>query len=74
MNSRIEIGRIEVAGLRVARVLHDFIEREALPGSGVTSQEFWSGLGAMIRELGPRNRRLLALRDEPSASLIAQSH
>src|SRR5262249_25593748 len=64
MNERIEIGRVEVAGLAVARTLHEFIEREALPGSGVTTQEFWSGLAALIRELGPRNRRLLALRDE----------
>jgi malate synthase len=64
MNARIEIGRVEVAGLAVARTLHEFIEHEALPGSGITTQEFWSGLAALIRELGPRNRRLLALRDE----------
>src|SRR5215470_14284579 len=61
MNVRIEIGRVEVAGLAVARTLHEFIEREALPGSGVTAQEFWGGLAALIGELGPRNRKLLAL-------------
>jgi malate synthase len=69
MNVRIEIGRVEIAGLAVARTLHEFIEREALPGSGVTAQEFWSGLAALVRELGPRNRKLLALRDELQARI-----
>src|SRR5262249_53848189 len=69
MNVRIEIGRVEVAGLAVARTLHEFIEREALPGSGVTAQEFWSGLATLNRELGPRNRKLLALRDELQARI-----
>jgi malate synthase len=64
MNSRIEISRIAVAKLQVARILHEFIETEALPGSGVTSAEFWSGLAALIRELSPLNRQFLELRNE----------
>ncbi len=62
-------GRIKVAGLAVASVLHDFIEAEALPGSGVTAEEFWAGLAALIRELGPRNLQLLALREELQARI-----
>jgi len=56
--------RIKVAGLQVARVLHDFIAGEALPGSGLTAAEFWAGFAVLIRELGPRNRELLRLRNE----------
>ena len=34
--------RVEVAGLSVARELHDFLNQEALPGTGVTPDRFWS--------------------------------
>ena len=56
--------RIQVAGLSVAKVLHDFIEREALPGTGVEPDAFWNGLSTLVRELAPRNRGLLDLRDQ----------
>jgi malate synthase len=55
--------RIEVAGLRVEKVLYDFIATEVLPGAQVGAEAFWAGLAAIVRELGPRNRELLALRD-----------
>jgi malate synthase len=63
--------RIQAGGLRVAKVLHDFIEREALPGTGVASERFWSGLDAIVHELAPRNRALLARRDELQAEIDA---
>ncbi len=55
--------RIATAGLKVDRKLHDFIEKEALPGTGVDPAAFWEGFGAIVAELGPRNRELLAVRD-----------
>ena len=57
------IERVQVAGLGVAKVLHDFVVREALPGTGISDEMFWSGLSALIRDLAPRNRDLLAVRD-----------
>ena len=34
---------IPVGGLQVAKVLHDFIEREVLPGTGAEPDAFWNG-------------------------------
>ncbi|MEI2384727.1 malate synthase G [Breoghania sp. JC706] len=61
--------RVETSGLKVARELHDFIETEALPGTGVASADFWAGLGALINELGPKNRALLERRAELQGQL-----
>ena len=55
--------RIEVAGLQVAPALHDFVEQEALPGTGVTADAFWSGFASLLRDLAPNNAALLAHRD-----------
>lgn len=49
-------------GLQVDTVLASFIESQALPGTGITADAFWSGLSRMVSELGPKNRALLASR------------
>ncbi|GGE21515.1 malate synthase G [Aureimonas endophytica] len=56
--------RIEVEGLKVARLLKDFIDTEALPGTGIEPERFWKGLAAILADLAPRNRELLTIRDE----------
>ncbi|MBF6399059.1 malate synthase G [Nocardia cyriacigeorgica] len=63
--------RIQVGGLQVARVLHEFVENEALPGTGVDSAAFWAGAEQVINDLAPRNRALLAARDEIQGKLDA---
>ncbi len=55
--------RVDVAGLRVASELHGFIA-EALPGTGIEADAFWTGFAALVRDLAPRNAALLARRDE----------
>jgi malate synthase len=55
--------RIEVAGLKVAAELHDFIETRALPGSGVEPKAFWNGFSTLVHDFGPRNRVLLDTRE-----------
>lgn len=50
-------------GLNVAAELVDFIEAKALPGTGVSAEQFWTGLARMVSELGPKNRELLDTRE-----------
>ena len=55
--------RVEVGDLRVASCLHDLVEEEVTPDSGVNPESFWRALADIVRELGPRNRELLERRD-----------
>ncbi|TJW42157.1 MAG: malate synthase G [Mesorhizobium sp.] len=55
--------RVEIAGLQIARELHDFIADEALPGTGVAADAFWDRLSAIVDELAPKNLALLEKRD-----------
>jgi len=55
--------RVEIAGLRIARELHDFVVTEALPGTGIEADAFWNGFSAIVHDLAPKNRALLAKRD-----------
>jgi malate synthase len=64
-------GRVDKHGLQVAQSLADMIEREALPGTAVSADKFWQGLASLIHELGPRNRELLAKRDQLQARIDA---
>ena len=61
--------RIQKHGLAVAANLHDFIEQEALPGTGIASDAFWQGFAAIVHELGPKNRALLAVRDRLQSAI-----
>ncbi|WP_068276886.1 malate synthase G [Aldersonia kunmingensis] len=63
--------RVQVGGLQVAKVLHDFVEQEAIPGTGVNAAAFWAGADALIADLAPRNKELLAKRDEIQGKLDA---
>ncbi|WHY32592.1 malate synthase G [Cytobacillus firmus] len=55
---------IKRGSLQVASELYEFINSEALPGSFVDQEQFWSGLEALINDLTPKNKALLAKRDE----------
>jgi len=63
--------RVARAGLQVAKVMADFVEERVLPGTGVTAEAFWAGLDALIHDLGPKNRALLARREEMQAKIDA---
>ena len=63
--------RLDVGGLKVAKPLYDLIRDEIAPGTGVDPDAFWRSFGEILRELGPRNRALLARRDEFQAQIDA---
>ncbi|MFY4258530.1 malate synthase G [Achromobacter xylosoxidans] len=63
--------RIQHHGLQVAANLSQFIEQEALPGSGLAADAFWKGFAALVHDLAPKNRALLAERDRLQAELDA---
>ncbi|MDP4650305.1 MAG: malate synthase G, partial [Haliea sp.] len=55
--------RITEGGLIIAAELHRLLEQDIAPGTGVTAQQFWQGLDAIVRDFAPRNRSLLATRN-----------
>ncbi len=63
--------RVQVGNLQVAKVLYDFINEQAIPGTEVSSDRFWSELEAVLSELAPQNKELLAKRDAMQAQIDA---
>ncbi|MCU1513948.1 MAG: glcB 2 [Microbacteriaceae bacterium] len=61
--------RVNAGELSVATELYTFVTDEALPGSGVEADAFWAGASAIVHDLAPRNRELLAKRDELQAKI-----
>jgi len=55
--------RMQCHRLQVAQTLKRFIEAEALPGTGVSTDAFWQGLDQLVYDLAPKNRALLAERE-----------
>ncbi|MCK5771386.1 malate synthase G [Algiphilus sp.] len=54
----------QVGGLRVATELKSLIDQEICPGTGISPDHFWSALEKAVADFSPRNRALLAKRDD----------
>jgi malate synthase len=61
--------RVSAGNLRVARVLYDFVNNEALPGTDVDPDSFWAGVDKVVTDLTPQNQALLNTRDELQAQI-----
>jgi malate synthase len=66
VSETVKLGRLAIdPGLKA------FVDNEALPGTGIDPQRFWSGLEALVTEFTPRNRALLGKRDELQSAIDA---
>ena len=54
---------VEHDGLKIDQALYDFINSDAIPGTGIDSQSFWDGFANLVHDLGPTNRALLEKRE-----------
>ncbi|MES1964155.1 malate synthase G [Psychrobacter sp. AH5] len=64
MNQAANANRIQKGILAIDKQMYDFIENEVLPKVGVDSDSYWSGFEKVVKEFTPRNKALLATRDE----------
>ena len=62
---------LTIDGLTIDKGLYDFITDEAMPGTGLEAKDFWPAFSKIVHELGPKNRALLAKRDDLQAKLDA---
>ncbi|MEI2302361.1 malate synthase G [Ensifer sp. MJa1] len=63
--------RIEKYGLRIDAGLHQFLVEEAMPGTGIDAEHYFEQFSGLVHELAPKNRALLAKRDDLQAKLDA---
>ena len=61
--------RVSVGNLRVAQVLYDFVNNEALPGTDIDPDSFWAGVDKVVTDLQPQNQDLLARREQLQAQI-----
>ncbi len=69
MQGMIRMRYVSRGGLSIAEPLHDFIEAEALPGTGLDADRFWTGFAAIVRDLSPSLHHLLDERDRMQAAI-----
>lgn len=61
--------RIQKGKLAIAKELYDFIENEALPGSGLDSEKYWKDFEQVVVDLSPKNKALLEKREQIQAKI-----
>jgi malate synthase len=67
----LPMGRIEKNGLEIDAGLHEFLVKEALPGTGTDGDQFFAAFSQIVHDLAPKNRDLLAKRDALQEKLDA---
>ncbi|HBZ45457.1 MAG TPA: malate synthase G [Maritimibacter sp.] len=61
--------RVEQFGLKIAPEIALYVEARALPKTGVKADDFWRGFAKIVEDLTPKNRALLAKREEMQAQI-----
>tara|TARA_B100001175_G_scaffold156873_1_gene132876 strand:- start:2675 stop:4858 length:2184 start_codon:yes stop_codon:yes gene_type:complete len=60
---------IKICDLSVSKVLLDFINKELLPGTGVSRNHFWKGFNKTVHYLAPKNKKLIEIREKIQKSI-----
>lgn len=63
--------RITHGELQIAKELHDLVNNEIVPGSGVVASDFWTAFEKVASELAVKNKALLAKRADLQAKISA---
>ncbi len=56
--------KININNLQVEEGLFKFVNEEAIPGTNINADNFWSGFGKTVHDLAPINKKLLEERDQ----------
>ena len=49
--------------LQISQAIYDLVTNEVLPGTAVEEDQFWTGMQGVLEEFAPKNKELLAKRD-----------
>ena len=60
---------IKISDLSVSHVLLDFVNKELLPGTGISSNQFWKEFSKTVHDLSPKNKKLLETREKIQKSI-----
>ena len=55
---------IKTHDLSVSNVLLNFVNKELLPGTGISNDKFWKGFSKTVHDLSPKNKKLLETREK----------
>ncbi len=53
-----------IQNLSVSENFYNFINKEAIPDTNITEENFWNGLSKVAHELAPKNKKLLNIRSK----------
>lgn len=54
---------VSAGGLKIDETLYRLVRDEIAPGTGVEADKFWAAFGQIVKDLAPKNRKLLEKRD-----------
>jgi malate synthase len=62
---------VKIGNLQVSSLLFDFINQQALPGTGVEQGKFWRDVETLFTTLAPKNKAILKRREELQSQIDA---
>ena len=60
---------IKTNNLSVSSVLLNFVNKELLPGTAISKNQFWSGFSKTVHDLSPKNKKLIETREKLQKSI-----